>query len=59
MVDMRVQIGQVTLKNPIMPASGAFSTELAQVMDVNRLGALVCKTVSRRHRDAFRPILRR
>src|SRR6202035_4948596 len=50
MVDMRVKIGSVTLKNPIMPASGAFSTELAQVMDINRLGALVTKTVSREFR---------
>jgi hypothetical protein len=47
MVDMSVKIGSVTLSNPIMPASGAFSTELAQVMDINRLGALVTKTVSR------------
>ena len=45
--DISVRIGSVTLKNPIMPASGAFSTELAQVMDINRLGALVTKTVSR------------
>src|SRR5439155_21967466 len=50
MVDMRVKIGSVTLENPIMPASGAFSTELAQVMDINRLGALVTKTVSRDYR---------
>ena len=50
MVDMTVKIGNVTLKNPIMPASGAFSTDLAQVMDVNRLGALVAKTVSREFR---------
>jgi len=50
MVDMSVKIGSVTLKNPIMPASGAFSTELAQVMDINRLGALVTKTVSREYR---------
>ena len=50
MVDMSVRIGSVTLKNPIMPASGAFSTELAQVMDINRLGALVTKTVSREYR---------
>ena len=55
MVDMSVKIGSVTLKNPIMPASGAFSTDLAQVMDVNRLGALVCKTVSRGHRDGNPP----
>jgi len=50
MVDMSVKIGSVTLQNPVMPASGAFSTELAQVMDINRLGALVTKTVSREHR---------
>src|SRR5262245_4293573 len=55
MVDMSVRIGSVTLGNPIMPASGAFSTELAQVMDINRLGALVCKTVSRSPRDGNPP----
>jgi dihydroorotate dehydrogenase (NAD+) catalytic subunit len=50
MVDLSVKIGAVELKNPIMPASGAFSTDLAQVMDINRLGALVAKTVSREYR---------
>ena len=50
MVDLSVKIGTVELKNPIMPASGAFSTDLAQVMDINRLGALVAKTVSREYR---------
>jgi dihydroorotate dehydrogenase (NAD+) catalytic subunit len=50
MVDLSVKIGNVTLQNPIMPASGAFSTDLAQVMDLNRLGALVAKTVSREFR---------
>jgi dihydroorotate dehydrogenase (NAD+) catalytic subunit len=50
MVDLSVRIGSVTLKNPVMPASGAFSTDLAQVMDINRLGALVAKTVSREYR---------
>ena len=50
MVDLSVKIGSVTLANPIMPASGAFSAELEQVMDLNRLGALVAKTVSREFR---------
>jgi dihydroorotate dehydrogenase (NAD+) catalytic subunit len=50
MVDLSVSIGSVKLKNPIMPASGAFSPDLAQVVDVNRLGALVAKTVSREFR---------
>ncbi len=50
MVDLSVKIGNVHLKNPIMPASGCFSTDIAQVVDVNRLGALVAKTVSREYR---------
>jgi dihydroorotate dehydrogenase (NAD+) catalytic subunit len=50
MVDLSVRIGSVSLKNPIMPASGAFSTDLAQIIDINRLGALVAKTVSREYR---------
>jgi dihydroorotate dehydrogenase (NAD+) catalytic subunit len=50
MVDLSVKIGSVKLKNPIMPASGAFSTDIAQVVDINRLGALVAKTVSREYR---------
>jgi dihydroorotate dehydrogenase (NAD+) catalytic subunit len=50
MVDMSVKIGEMVFQNPIMPASGAFSTDLAQVIDLNRLGALVAKTVSREFR---------
>ncbi len=50
MVDMSVRIGAMSFQNPIMPASGAFSTEVEQVMDLNRLGALVAKTVSREFR---------
>ncbi len=55
MVDMSVKIGNVTLKNPIMPASGCFSTDMAQVIDLNRLGALVAKTVSREFRAGNPP----
>src|SRR5262249_57058589 len=55
MVDMSVKIGTVMLKNPVMPASGCFSTDLAQVMDLNRLGALVAKTVSREYRAGNPP----
>ena len=55
MVDMSVKIGAVTLKNPILPGSGCFSTDLAQVMDINRLGAMVAKTVSREYRAGNPP----
>lgn len=44
--DMRVRIGTLTLTNPVMPASGTFGTELAQLFDLSRLGALVTKSVT-------------
>ena len=46
MVDMRVSIGELTLANPVMPASGTFAEGLASVVDYNRLGALVTKTIT-------------
>lgn len=44
MIDLSVHIGQLHLQNPIMPASGTFDTELAELIDFNHLGALVTKT---------------
>lgn len=50
MVDLSVNIGGLTLANPVMPASGTFSPELASVVDLNRLGALVTKSITREFR---------
>jgi len=55
MVDLSVKVGALALPNPIMPASGTFSYEFAQVIDLNRLGALVTKTVSRPYRPGNPP----
>ena len=55
MVDMSVKIGSVTLPNPVLPASGTFSTEFDQVIDLNRLGGLVTKTISRNYRPGNPP----
>lgn len=55
MVDMSVRIGGVTLPNPVLPASGTFSTEYGKVIDLNRLGGLVTKTVSRNYRPGNPP----
>jgi dihydroorotate dehydrogenase (NAD+) catalytic subunit len=52
---MSVNVGGVTLPNPVMPASGTFSTEYSKVIDLNRLGALVTKTVSRNYRAGNPP----
>ncbi len=47
MVDLSVKLGDVTLANPVMPASGTFNYDVGDVIDINRLGAMVAKTVSR------------
>jgi len=46
MVEMRVVIGSLTLKNPVMPASGTFGQEHSRVIDFGRLGACVTKSVT-------------
>ncbi|MEN3929933.1 dihydroorotate dehydrogenase [Microvirga sp. W0021] len=46
-VDMTVKVGGLTLRNPVMPASGTFAEGLEKTMDFNRLGAMVTKTITR------------
>lgn len=46
MVDLSVRIGDVVLANPVMPGSGTFAEGMAQAVDVNRLGAVVTKTIT-------------
>ncbi len=45
-VDLAVNVGGLRLANPVMPASGTFAEGLAQVVDFQRLGALVTKTIT-------------
>ena len=46
-VDLRTKLGHVELPNPIMTASGCAGAgrELAQFMDVSKIGAIVTKSV--------------
>src|SRR6516164_6659366 len=46
-VDLSVRVGGLSLRNPVMPASGTFAEGLDRVMDFNRLGAFVTKTITR------------
>ena len=48
-VDLRVKVGTVSLKNPIIAASGTFGygVEFASLVDLNRLGGIVVKGLSR------------
>lgn len=40
----------MVLRNPVMPASGCFAIEYREALDLNRLGALVVKSVSPKSR---------
>lgn len=46
MPDLNVNLGNLTLKNPVMPASGCFAIEYSESLDFNQLGAMVLKSVS-------------
>ena len=46
LVDLATTCGGVSMRTPIMPASGTFSSEMDQVMAVDQLGALVLKTTT-------------
>jgi dihydroorotate dehydrogenase (NAD+) catalytic subunit len=55
--DCSVNIGSLRLKNPVMPASGTFGygEEYAPFMDLNRLGAIVVKTITPKPRVGSYP----
>lgn len=46
MVNLGIKIGRLKLKNPVMAASGTFGTEYAGLVDLNKLGAIVTKTIT-------------
>lgn len=46
MVNTSVKIGELALANPVMPASGTFAEGMAQIIDINQLGAIVTKTIT-------------
>ncbi len=55
--DLRVCLGALELLNPVLTASGTFGygEEVADLVDLSRLGAIVCKTVTRLPRAGNAP----
>ncbi len=46
-VNVAVKIGKITLKNPVITASGTFDTEkYCDLIDINKLGAVITKTIT-------------
>lgn len=56
-VSLETRIGSLTLKNPVLTASGTFGygEELAQFVDLSRIGAIIGKTVTRAPRAGNAP----
>ncbi len=57
MPDLRVTIGSLTLDNPVLAAAGTFGygVEFASAVRLDRLGALITKTLTRRPRQGHPP----
>ncbi len=53
MADLKTKIGSLELKNPVMTASGTFGygTEYSDFMDISRLGAIIVKGTTLKHRE--------
>lgn len=49
-LNLQVNIGRLTLPCPIMPASGAFGEDMEAIIDFNRLGAVVPKSITKHPR---------
>lgn len=54
---LRVNVGGIDMKNPVMTASGTFGygLEFSRFLDLSRLGAFVTKGISRRPWEGNRP----
>ena len=57
MANLEVQIGRLTFQNPVLVASGTFGygDECGDLVDVNRLGGIVTKSLSLNPRDGNPP----
>jgi len=57
MVDLSVKIGSLTLRNPIMLASGTvgYGNEISEFTDLNKLGGIVTKSLSLKPRKGNPP----
>jgi dihydroorotate dehydrogenase (NAD+) catalytic subunit len=56
-IDLHVQLGRLALRNPILVASGTFgyAREMERLVDLNRLGAILPKTITAQPRIGNAP----
>ncbi|HET54649.1 MAG TPA: dihydroorotate dehydrogenase, partial [Ignavibacteria bacterium] len=56
-IDLRVKFGNLTLKNPVLLASGTvgYGNEISQFTDLSKIGAIITKSVSLKPRKGNPP----
>ncbi len=56
-IDLRVKLGNLTLKNPVLLASGTvgYGNEISQFTDLSKIGAIITKSVSLKPRKGNPP----
>ena len=55
--DLKVKIGRLEIKNPVMVASGTFGSgeEYKDLLDLNKIGAIVTKSITLKAREGNPP----
>lgn len=53
--DISVKIGNLTLKNPVIPASGTFGIEYEDIVPIDRLGAIITKGMTLKPKEGNPP----
>ncbi|MCK4418706.1 dihydroorotate dehydrogenase, partial [Candidatus Aerophobetes bacterium] len=56
-IDLSVRLGRITLKNPVLVASGTFGygEEYAELINLNELGGIMVKAVTLEPREGNPP----
>ena len=55
MIDLSTELGSLELKNPILLASGVWDLPYTKIIDIGRLGGVICKGVSLKPREGNPP----
>ncbi|MBI2251894.1 MAG: dihydroorotate dehydrogenase [Armatimonadetes bacterium] len=54
-MDLSINLAGIKMKNPVMVASGTFNLEYAKIFDLNKLGAIITKSITLKPRAGNPP----
>ncbi|MEW6103140.1 MAG: dihydroorotate dehydrogenase [bacterium] len=54
-MELSVKIGNITLKNPVIPASGTFGIEYEDIVPIDKLGAIITKGITLKPKEGNKP----